>query len=343
METTAAHKNNFDFLRFLFASLVIVTHCYALLQSNPMADPAFKLTERVFSDYAVCGFFVLSGFLIRQSLSRSISRLAFFKKRAFRIFPGLWIAILITTFLIGTTTTTLPLSQYIANSQTWKYLLNNSCLIPLQKTLPGLFEHNVETSVNGSLWTLRYELLFYVLLSLLFFFPKKIKVISIATLFFCLIGNHLIKSNIIVINHSTSFITYFMILGSYFAAGACLSLFPDFIKKQKTPILILSSILFFASVLIFKTRFESINTLTFSLMVLSFGLHYFRALNFSQYTGDISYGTYIYAYPIQQALIVWLHPSNIIALLIPSLALSWLAGWLSWHFIEKRFLLKKQV
>ena len=100
----------------------------------------------------------------------------------------------------------------------------------------------------------------------------------------------------------------------------------------------LSSLLFFASVLIFKEQFETINALTFSVMVLAFGLHYYRVLNFSRYTGDISYGTYIYAYPVQQALVVWLHPSGIIPLLIPSLLLSWLAGLLSWHFIEKRFL-----
>lgn len=305
-------------------------------------DPAFNITHRVLSDYAVCGFFILSGFLIRQSLSRSISLGAFFKKRALRIFPGLWVAILFSVFIIGTTTSTLPILKYLGNKETWNYLFGNSFLIPIQKTLPGLFDSNAETAVNGSLWTLRYELLFYVLLSLLFFIPKKAKVFSFIALLFCLIVNSLIKNEIFIPHHAViSFIAFSTTLGAYFAAGATLSFFTDIIKQNKTVILILSAFLFFLSVLLFKERFETINILTFSLMVLSFGLHYFGFLNFSQYTGDISYGTYIYAFPIQQALIVWLHPSSIWHLLLPSLLLSWLAGLLSWHFVEKQFLRRR--
>jgi peptidoglycan/LPS O-acetylase OafA/YrhL len=342
LETTVQHKNNFDFLRLLFASLVIFTHSFALLTGNPLDDPAYKLTHRILSDFAVCGFFVLSGFLIRQSLDRSSSLKSFFKKRALRIAPGLWMAILFTVFIIGTTTTSLPFSQYISNKGTWNYILNNAFLIPRQKTLPGVFENNIETAVNGSLWTLRYELLFYILLSLLFFVPKsKIKIVTFSTLAICLMGNFFIKDQFFFIEGGSKVLGIFCSLGAYFSAGACLSLYVNFIKSKKEMILSISAILFFTSVFIFKNRLETLDILTFASMLVSFGLCYFPPLNFSKYTGDFSYGTYIYAYPIQQTLIAVLHPANVWVLMLPSFILSWIVGLLSWHLIEKQFLKRK--
>ncbi|WP_190277287.1 acyltransferase family protein [Taibaiella lutea] len=340
METAASHKNNFDFLRFLFASLVIFSHSYALLLGNIALDPFVKRSDRALSEIAVCGFFVLSGFLIRQSQERSSSVFSFFRKRALRIVPGLWVAIVVTVFVIGCLTTEIPLAAYLSNSQTWKYLFSNSFLMPVAKELPGVFNHNPETGVNGSLWTLRYEILFYALLSFLFFIPKKnSKAFTIAALIICIAGYMAIKMDLVPVKGN--FLFYFFNLGIYFAGGACLSLFTDFIKQRKSLLLCISSIIFFAFTFIFKKEYELINMFSFTLLVISFGLHYFKFLNFSQYTGDISYGTYIYAYPIQQALIIWLHPANIWTLMIPSFLVAWLAGWLSWHFIEKRFLKRK--
>lgn len=342
MEKTIQHKNNFDFLRLLFASLVIFTHSFALFTGNPHDDPAFKLTHRILSDFAVCGFFILSGFLIRQSLDRSSSLKSFFKKRALRIVPGLWMAVLFTVFVIGIAATTLPLSQYITNKETWSYVLDNMFLVPRQKTLPGVFENNIETAVNGSLWTLRYELLFYVLLSLLAFVPKsKIKVVTFAILAICLIGCFLINNQLLFAEGNSKVPGIFCSLGVYFSAGACLSLYVNFIKSKRKIILSVSALLFFASVFIFKNKLETLDMLTFATMLVSFGLCYFPPLNFSKYTGDFSYGTYIYAYPIQQALIALFHPANVWALMLPSFILSWLAGLLSWHLVEKQFLKRK--
>jgi len=340
LETTASHKNNFDFLRFLFASLVIFSHSYALLLGNIALDPFVKIGNRALSEIAVCGFFVLSGFLIRQSQARSSSIISFFRKRALRIIPGLWVAILITVFVIGSLTTALPLVKYFSNTGTWTYLVSNSFLMPFAKALPGVFSHNPETVVNGSLWTLRYEVLFYALLSSLFFIPQtKSKVFTVVALIICMAGYMAIKMNWLPVKGT--FLFYFFNLGTYFAAGAFLSFFIDFIKQRKGLLLCISAIIFFAFTFLYKKEYELVNMLSFALMVISFGLHYFRFLNFSQYTGDISYGTYIYAYPIQQALIVLLHPASVAGLMIPSFLAAWFAGWLSWHVVEKRFMKRK--
>jgi len=341
LETRVQHKNNFDFLRLLFASLVIFTHCYALSDGRLTDDPAYRFTHRVFSDFAVSGFFVLSGFLIRQSLERSSSLASFFRKRAMRLLPGLWVAVLFSVFVIGATTSTLPAGRYLTHPDTWSYLLNNAVLSPLQRTLPGLFEQNAETAVNGSLWTLRYEVLFYILLSGLYFIPKaRQQTAAWCVLLCCLTGNQALhhfqlpetvaKPAVILCN-----------LGSYFSAGAVLSFYTTFLHKYKGWLLLSAALLFFPSIMLFKKQLETLDIVTYAVLLVSFGLYYFPWLNTARFTGDISYGTYIYAYPIQQTLVAWLHPGSIGLFLAGSLLLSWLAGWLSWKWVEQRFLQRK--
>ncbi len=343
MQQNPQHNNNFDFLRFLFASFVIFTHAYALL-GDIKADPLYALSGRVFSEVGVCGFFVISGYLIHQSLERSSSLISFIRKRATRIFPGLIVAVLLTTVLIGAMVTTLPLKAYFGDKGTWLYTLDNIFLIPRHQTLPGVFTNNVEMAVNGSLWTLRYELLFYGLLGLLFFVNRSIKKWLLPLLFLlCVSGYFILKHPIS--NHLSGglhkFLLYCCNLGCYFIAGAILSLLTPLLYARKTPLLLISTILFFIALFFPGRHLEFAAIITFPVMVITFGLHYFRWLHFSRYTGDISYGTYIYAYPLQQALIVWLQPQNAFVLMLASFPLSWLAGYLSWHLVEKRFLPKR--
>ena len=59
-----SRTNNFDFLRLIFASLVIITHSYALSGAT-VYDPLARLTQgqMEFSYLGVHGFFIISGYL----------------------------------------------------------------------------------------------------------------------------------------------------------------------------------------------------------------------------------------------------------------------------------------
>lgn len=330
-------------MRFLFASFVILTHSYALL-GDIKADPLYGLSGRVFSEIGVCGFFVISGYLIHQSLERSSSLFSFARKRIVRIFPGLAVAVLLAAAVIGACVTALPLKAYFADKDTWRYVLDNMLLIPRHQTLPGVFTHNAETAVNGSLWTLRYELLFYGLLGLLFFVPKVFKKWLLPVLFLLSMAGYFMLKHHMTGYFSDGlhkFLLYCCNLGCYFVAGAALSLLAPLLYARKTMLLLASTVLFFITLCFPSRHLEPVALISFPVMVITFGLHYFRGLHFSKYTGDISYGTYIYAYPLQQALIVWLQPQNAVVLMLASFPLSWLAGYLSWHLVEKRFLRKR--
>lgn len=339
----ATHHNNFDFLRFLFASLVIVTHAYALLGQIQL-DPLSRITGRAFSDLAVCGFFVISGFLIHQSLERSSSLVSFLRKRFVRIYPGLIMVLLLSVFILGPVFTTLSPATYFGQKGTWAYLLSNLFLLPLSKDLPGVFSHNFETAVNGSLWTLRYEVLFYLALCLFFKTPVPVKKRLFPLLFVVLVVSHLLlKFDYIHPPEALAgHLFYFTSLGAYFSGGMTLSLFTDRLFTHKKAVFFIAAGIFATASLFMQKELFVFAMVAFPVMVITFGYMYMPALHFSRYTGDISYGTYIYAFPLQQALIVMAPTFTPALLLLPSLLLSWLFGILSWHFVEKKFLAKRR-
>lgn len=305
----------------------------------------YAFTHHLFSGIGVCGFFVISGYLIHQSLQRSSSLLSFARKRALRIFPGLITAILFTTIVIGPGVSTLNLAAYFTSRDTLDYALFNIFLLPGRETLPGVFTGNLLHAANGSLWTLRYELILYALLGLLFFVPPSRKrrimpaLLTLFLLFFSMTRYGWIDLPVSL----QKFSHYFSLLGSYFCGGVVFSLYTDQLSRYKSALALLSMSGFLISLFLFPAQLEVPGMVCFMVMTICIGLHDTPALNFSRYTGDISYGTYIYAYPLQQALLVWFHPSSTLAFMIPSFLLSWTAGLLSWHLVEKRFIHRKRV
>src|ERR1700680_2839513 len=83
---TAAPKseqiNHFTCLRLILASLVIVGHAAELTDGNPSRELFHRLGARLTAgDFAVDAFFVISGYLILQSLNQQPSVRAFLVKR----------------------------------------------------------------------------------------------------------------------------------------------------------------------------------------------------------------------------------------------------------------------
>lgn len=80
------HKNNFDFLRLLFAFFVIITHSFSLSGLRE-CDALCKITPNHInlSYLGVRGFFIISGYLIFQSLVRSKGLIDYYWKRILRL------------------------------------------------------------------------------------------------------------------------------------------------------------------------------------------------------------------------------------------------------------------
>ena len=160
----AVKSSNIDLLRFAAAILVIISHAPVL--GEGATDLCYQCTggQCNFGGLAVAVFFFLSGIYVTNSMYKCDSIKSFLYKRCKRIFPQLWIVVLLTVLVLGPVFTTLSPSAYLGNSGTWKYLLNG-ILVPVHE-LPGVFANAHNTAVNGALWTLPVEAAAYIVLAL---------------------------------------------------------------------------------------------------------------------------------------------------------------------------------
>ena len=160
-----AEANNLTALRLLLASLVLLFHFCLLSGKHPQVWPC------VYPDFAVDGFFVVSGFLIFAAFDRNPDAKRFSIRRFFRLYP-LYILIVTvqTTLLIklqpdGARPHLLEAGKYfIANAVFLNFLQNH-----IGHVLDGLFD----PGINPSLWTLKVEVAFYVLTPLIWLVCKR--------------------------------------------------------------------------------------------------------------------------------------------------------------------------
>ncbi|MBS1513938.1 MAG: acyltransferase [Bacteroidetes bacterium] len=327
------HKNNFDFLRLIFALCVIITHSYTLT-GDAETDWLYTITKgQVFFSYiGVRGFFVISGFLIFQSIMRTESIIDYFRNRCLRIFPGLAVVLALTVifsffFYSG------DFHSYITNKSVWTYFPNNIKLFRLQGTIQGVFENNpYRDDVNGSIWTIQYEFICYILVASLFFIKKKSSlIVSLFALFFLICNiffiNSFKKINFIVFGYDV------IDFSTFFFAGAVLAN----LKIEKLPYrkIIIAASLLSMVVSVPLGIFRYTHLLAFPVIVILAGVSSTKLLtNFTTKAGDLSYGIYIYAFIIQQALFHFFKIGKWEMTLWAS-AISMIFGYLSWHFIEK--------
>jgi peptidoglycan/LPS O-acetylase OafA/YrhL len=336
-------KNNFDFLRLLFASLVIITHSY-ILSGLTAGDWLYRVSNKQlsFSDIGVKGFFIISGFLIFQSLERSDSLIDYYWKRVLRLFPALAVVLLLTILLAPFVyQNSLP---YIQNKAMWTYVPNNLVLYRTQYAISGVFDNNkYRWTINGSLWTIPYEFTMYVLLSFLFFFRKNavfVKSLLIGAFSLLVVGNifffeQLGKHNFILAGK------WLLDLGAFFLAGSVLASLGIARKKYFYFFAIIAGAVVLISLK--DNYFDQCKFFTLPIIIIFFGLRSTLVLNaIGDKVGDLSYGIYIYAFPVQQTLVYYFN-LDCLQLFFYSLIISAGFAYLSWHLIEAKALRFKRI
>ena len=336
-------QNNFDFLRFVFAFIVVCGHIVVISGVD-----AFKPFAPVFDTYlSVTGFFCISGFLITRSYVRTQSVKHYFKKRAARILPP-YVLVIFSCVLLLSLVSSYDMHGYFTNPQLYEYLLANLTFLNfLEPCLPGVFTSDslVDCSVNGALWTLKVEVAFYVLVPVLLWLVNKV---SRKYLLFVLIyvlsvayRTGLGHWGDVTDNHYWSILARqlpgFM---SYFVCGMVLHYYFDFFIRRKWHF-------FFIGLCVFLLErhlgWEVLTPLAFASMIFAVA-YSFKGLNsFGKY-GDISYGIYIYHCPVIKLAAdfglferhnpYWVACGIIVLVLI--------LGFLSWHLLEKRFLKREK-
>ncbi len=159
--------NNFNMIRLFLAFYVFCVHFVVL--SAVDTNLLF-----IYGPDCVRGFFVISGFLIYSSYCRSSSLKSYFIKRGRRILPSYFFIVLFFSIVLFFVSS-LSVSEYFGRD--WvRYLTYNLTFSNFKEpTLPGVFTENDFDAVNGSLWTIKIELMCYVALPVLLYLCRKIK------------------------------------------------------------------------------------------------------------------------------------------------------------------------
>lgn len=127
----AAHgrDNNFNLIRLLAALAVMVSHSFALALGGGSFEPFRSSLGMSPGMIAVDVFFATSGFLVTASLLSRRNPIEFIRARGLRIFPGLLVVLALTVFVLGPVFTSLPLSTYFTEWETYRYLVKCLTLI----------------------------------------------------------------------------------------------------------------------------------------------------------------------------------------------------------------------
>lgn len=325
--------NNFNLIRFVAATNVILFHSYALTD-NHKYDPLYRLTGGVANGgyVAVMVFFVVSGFLVAKSFVRQPSVGAFVAARVLRIYPGLALAALVTILIAGLSSA-VPWRSFLTDPQTLEYLVVTASGWDVRDRLPGAFASNpFPHTVNGSLWTLPIELKLYVGCLLagvctLLRRPWLYNATFVAGVI--LFGRHPewfpIRPEIGVVRD----------FGFAFALGAF-----AWVNRDRV---VLSPWLALGAVLLIAFNPWGLGRQPFfvplvAYLVLVFALHpRFRFAPFNR-VGDYSYGLYVYAFPIQQMLVQAYPGTSPVGLFVAAFAATAVLAVLSWHLVEQPML-----
>lgn len=331
----------FGTLRLAASLAVVISHAPWLAKGT--FDPIYRLSgdQTLLGGMAVGGFFIISGFLVTQSLSRSRSLFDFAVKRMLRIIPALVFVVLVSALVVGPLFTEVDLRTYFTSRGFFAYF--NNCILMTQLTLPGVFSDHLIPFVNGSLWSLHYEVLCYIGLAALFATGS----LSRGWLVLC-IGVVLLLVAGLATGEPRQFLDKELTLdlGPFgtLTVGATLRLLPYFLVGVlaylwRFHIPFDWRICALAAVGCLAGLLFGLHDLLFPVcggyLLIAFALTRHLEIPWLQQR-DYSYGIYIYSFPIQQMLISMTPlASTSWGNLLLSLPLVLGAAAFSWHYIEK--------
>lgn len=318
--------NNFNAIRIAAATLVLYSHHYAL---TGLKEPSFFGIYSL-GGLAVAIFFTISGYLVTASWQRDPSMWRFALRRFLRIWPALTATIILTIYGLGTWVTELPLQEYLTHPITLNYL--RGLWLENHLWLPGVFEHNpIARAVNGSLWTIPLEVRCYIVLGL----AGLVGLLKQRPIFlFCIV---LFMMWLFATSNAdqTGFAHYGREFSAFFLSGAALhALEPHWSRRPALWAVVIGT----ACAMVWAIGWRH----TALLIGLPFAVIYAGTqstpfIRRAGRWGDPSYGIYLFAFPVQQTVILHTWPAlGFAGTLVAALMVSVALAYGSWHLVEKQ-------
>lgn len=325
----------FDVFRLAFAAMVLLAHSEAI--AYPDAPALFGMPLS-FGTIGVDGFFLLSGYLIVRSWINAPDLLPFLQKRMLRIVPGYLVAVLVSVLAAGIFA---PAAPHFFRGLNGHFLA--SVLLLSAPLTPRVFPRLAFAGPNGSLWTIAYEFRCYLLVALF----GVLRLLRLRWPWLLLTAAVLVANVDVEWQYrQLHWKGHYLITGDPvriyplllpFLVGGCFGLYRGIPLRWWIAVVALVGIC--ASVSLPYAR-DGHHFLVEPGLVLCGGYLLFyladlRLLSAGRPMPDISYGTYLYGWPIQCFWISLVAGTTWWLTFAVSLPLSLACGWLSWHLVER--------
>jgi peptidoglycan/LPS O-acetylase OafA/YrhL len=360
-ETFSSRANSVGFLRLVLATSVLVAHTWPLGLGRGNFGAKETGDQADLGALGVYGFFVLSGFLITASgLRFGLGRFAW--HRFLRIFPGLWACLLVTALVVAPLVTLYqhgslvgfwdepkgPLTYLRAN---WWTAQRTFGIHDVFSTTPyGKLVSGVSV-LNGSLWSLVYELCCYILVGTLAFTgvlrrAPRLVLVLLVTVYLALVGDFVQQArrgdfHAVTLEHpafgpfpliGALGLKYMLPLMLMFLIGAAFQLYKDRVPMH--PVLVAGAAVVAVSTA-FLGGFLILGMPAYAYLLIAGACYLPKWLQGIGRKRDYSYGIYIYAFPMQQTIALltgarW----GVLAYMGMSLAATVVLAALSWHLVE---------
>jgi peptidoglycan/LPS O-acetylase OafA/YrhL len=340
-------RNNFDVLRLAAASIVLVSHSFVVGGHHEPHIGHFPL-----GTLGVEIFFAISGFLVAKSWFAEPKLRAFAVKRGLRIMPALIVCVLALAFVLGPAVTSHSLGSYFGDRSTYAYPTDSIVAVPTGGTvrdiglhLPGVFEDHANSSVDLSLWTLPIEVQAYIALAVLGALGLLSGMLPLVAAGFLALS----LAPASVANAPGIGALLHFIRGDDGEAAHLLAIFfvSALLFRHRSRIALrggFAALAAIAAVATLGTALERpVLVLAIPYLALFFAYRSWGGLRRLSARGDVSYGLYLLAFPVQQIIVsAWgdpgLSPAVVALIAFP---VTYALAFCSWHVVEKHALLLK--
>ncbi len=322
-------KNRFDLVRLMLASSVFIYHAFALSAVQPGGPSERALS--LLAELSIQGFFIVSGALVYGSFERSHGLADYAGKRMRRLYPA-YVVIILAPALIALG---LTFASERAFSQIAAYVAANLAFLNfLSPTLPGLFEAQRFSEVNGALWTLKIEVMFYLAVPLIAWVLGRLGKFWWLGIAGLTLAAFAWVDAMIMVYDSPVLARQLPGQMMYFAAGIVLWKTWPILRAQSLWVVMIGGLALALSLTL--PELAALRVLGLTGLIAGVAFLPGPALNAAAW-GDVSYGVYIVHFPVVQGLVA----VGVFAALgfwgglAVSAALVFAISYLLWWWVEK--------
>lgn len=321
--------NNFGVLRLALALAVVVSHAFSVTTGLVDDEPLARSTGFTLGEHGVNGFFAISGFLVTMSFVNRGWR-DYILARLLRIAPGLIAATLVVSLILGGMLSRFDYGAYLGQPGLWRFIYGTLTSFKSAAALPGVFEGNPLPFPMGTVWTLKYEVLCYLgvlvvgLAGLLL--RRELALGALILLTLAVIGREIVAPD------GPKGVETALRLPLIFLAGGV-----AYLWRERIPLSLpgLAAAVLLTVLLSPTPLFKAALYLTTAWGVLVLAMAPALTRWRSEPPADLSYGVYLYGWPVQQALVALWPGAAALVLLGPALTLTLIVAALSWYGVEK--------